>query len=189
MSIEKRIVILAILLCVGLLSSFDTAASTDSPITVCPQFPSAIPFPIPPNWKGLVPLKSTRSDVEKLFGSSRRSVPGPVIYENDSERVDVVYARNRCELWSGDWNVPVDTVIQLEVTPVKTILLEDLSFDKSKYLVRRWSHPSDWKTYTNEVEGISVETTDLGKNIEIVRVIRYFPKLSDKSMKCGNSPD
>ena len=35
------------------------------------QFPSERPFPIPANWKGLIPLKSTRSDVEKILGQPR----------------------------------------------------------------------------------------------------------------------
>ncbi len=152
------------------------------------QFPSARPFQIPSNWKGLTPLKSTRADVEKILGKPSRSVPGPVIYGNDSERVDVAYARDRCEYANGGWNVPANTVIRLEVRPVKTVLLEDLSFDRSKYDVSKWSHPSYWKTYRNEEEGISLETTDLGKNTEIVRVIQYFPKLSDQALKCGNNP-
>ena len=126
--------------------------------------------------------------MEKILGKPRKVVPGPVIYENESERVDVAYARDRCESWNGDWNMPTNTVIRIEVRPVKTVLVEDLSFDKSKYVVRRWSHPSDWKTYRNEEEGISLETTDLGKNTEIVRVIRYFPKSSDQALKCSNNP-
>lgn len=172
--------------CVGLLNSFGIpAAGKDRSSKIAIQLPSERPFPIPANWKGLIPLKSTRSEVEKILGKPRRSVPGPDIYENESERVDVGYARDRCEPWNGDWNVPANTVIRIEVRPIKTLLLEDLSFDKSKYVARKWSHPSDWITYSNVQEGISLETTDLGKNTEIVRVIRYSPKSSDQTLKCN----
>lgn len=173
---------------VGLLNSFVIpAVAKDCGIKIEGQLPSQRPFPIPANWKGLIPLKSSRSDVEKILGKPRRSAPGPDIYENETERVDVRYARDRCESWSGGWNVPANTVLLIEVRPTKTLLLEDLSFDKSKYVARRWSHPSDWITYHNELEGISLEATDLGKNTEIVRVIRYSPKSSDQTLKCGNN--
>ena len=113
--------------CVGLLNSFGIlAVAKDSRIKIDIQFPSERPFPIPANWKGLTPLKSTRSDVEKILGKPRKVVPGPVIYENESERVDVAYARDRCESWNGDWNMPTNTVIRIEVRPVKTVLVEDL---------------------------------------------------------------
>lgn len=174
-------------ICVGVLSPFNIpAVAQGGGSKVAFQFPSERPFPIPVNWNGLIPLKSTRADVEKTLGKSRRSVPGPVIYENETERVDVTYARDRCESWHGDWNVPANTVIRIEVRPVRTVLLEDLTFDKDKYSVRNWSHPSDWKTYSNVEEGVSLETTDLGKNTEIVRIIRYSPKPSDQSLKCNN---
>lgn len=151
------------------------------------QFPSKRPFPIPIIWRGLIPLQSTRSDVEKVMGKPKIAGLGPSdTYENQTERLDVIYARDRCKSAIGDWNVPANTVIQIEVIPSKSLLLEDLTFDKSKYSVRNWSHPSDWKTYTNAEEGISLETTNLGKNTEIVRIVRYSPKPSDQALKCNN---
>ena len=178
-----------VLVCLGLLNSFGIPVlANDRGSQIEVQFPSERPFPIPANWKGLIPLKSTRSDVEEILGKPKRSVPGPDIYENATERVDVRYARDRCEPWNGDWNVPANTVITIEVSPTKILLLEDLVFEKSKYVARKWSHPSDWITYRNQLEGISLETTDLGKNTEIVRVIRYSPKSSDKTLKCVNNP-
>lgn len=150
------------------------------------QFPGKRPFTLPSNWKGIIPLRSTRSDVEKILGQPRESQLGPHIYENQTERVDVLYARGKCERGTGRWNVPAETVIQIQITPAKILLLEDISIDRIKYTSYRWSHPDNWITYQNKQDGIWIDTIDLGKNTEEVRVIKYLPKASDHGLKCAS---
>lgn len=147
------------------------------------QFPTRAPFQVPSNWRGLVPLRTTRSEAERVLGQSKIRTGQRNVYKNETERVDVTYSACRCE--PGErWNVAPDVVIAIEVYPEKSFLLEDLIFDKCKYVRQKWSHPHDWVTYRNEVEGIWIETTVLGGKTEEVRSIKYLPKTRDITLKC-----
>ena len=54
-------------------------------------------------WRGIVPLHSTRLDVERLIGSPMR--PGGITYDLQTERVNVGYSHGGCEK-GEEWNVP-----------------------------------------------------------------------------------
>lgn len=67
-------------------------------------------------WRGIVPLHSTREDVEKILGEPSRL---DYIYDLDEGTVRIVYAKQVCEQglpsnW-GNWNVPRDTVTNIIV--------------------------------------------------------------------------
>src|SRR5262245_57910235 len=48
----------------------------------------------PPNaWRGIIPLHSTRADVERLLGHHKWSHGATSIYESKGERVDVLYSK------------------------------------------------------------------------------------------------
>jgi hypothetical protein len=147
------------------------------------QFSTMVPFPLPSTWRGLVPLRTTRSGVERLLGQPKIHIGQQYVYENDTERVDVRYSLRRCEP-GVRWNVAQNVVISIDVSPNKTLLLEDLTFDKRKYVRQEWSHPSDWVTYRNQKDGIWIETTSLDDKTELVRSITYLPKTKDKKLKC-----
>lgn len=148
------------------------------------QFPKTVPFPIPTTWRGMVPLCTVRSEAERILGQPKSSEVLPYIYENETERVDVLYSAGRCAPETGRWDVPINVLITIDVYPKKTLLLEDLIFDKRKYVRQEWSHPQDWVTYRNKEEGISIETTNLGGNTEEVRSVKYGPKTTNKALKC-----
>jgi hypothetical protein len=87
-------------------------------------------------WRGIVPLKSSRSDVERLLG---KPLPGAnnsyVTYKLKTEEVRVIYAvkelcpqTDRC-----DCRVPDDTVRHIVVRPGTTIRFSSLELDKSLF--------------------------------------------------------
>jgi len=170
---------LGLLVIVFLLGSPPTALY-DTPLTL-----QAEPFSLPLSWKGLVPLHSTRLDVERVFGSARRSYGQLSFYENAQERVSVWYSSGQCGHGPDSWRVPADTMTRLEVFPAKSSAVRDLLFDSSKFERRIWTRPDDWVTYSNDADGISIEVTDIGGDMEELRSIVYRPKSKDKSLKCG----
>lgn len=136
------------------------------------------------SWSGLVPLRSTREEVEKLLGKSKMSHGFTYIYENQNERVDVLYSAGPCEPSGVErWNVPQDVVISMEVIPRKTILIKDLHLDPKKYVRFQWSHPDNWVDYWNREEGVIVHSIIWDKAEEL-RFLEYRPTVKDGTLRC-----
>lgn len=159
---------------------------TDQRTSLENQLPVKGPLKLPSSWKGLIPLHVTREEVERVLGQPKISVGSRRIYENDIERVDVVYSTGRCEAVAGRWNVPSGVVILLSIYPKNNLLLEDVIFEKPNYVRHRWSHPEDWVTYRNEEDGIEIDVVIYGENAEVVRQFSFGPKASDRGLQCNN---
>jgi hypothetical protein len=129
-------------------------------------------------WRGIVPLHSTRNDVERLFGLS--SYGGGYAYEFENERVffQYQYPDNQCGRIYGQWNVPLNTVIEVTVYPKNKILFSSLKLKISK-LKETKIHISGRYRYFNEEEGISY-AVDNG----VVAQISYLPSANDKHLGC-----
>lgn len=135
-------------------------------------------------WRGLMPLQSTRADVEKLLGKPVSSRGSIVVYKTDEEEVAVVFSAGKCIRSSSErWNVPMDVVITIELRPKKQVLIQDLHLDSNKYRRVQQSHPENWFVYRNAEEGFMVETL-LYKNKEQIVVLTYFPGLKAKDLRC-----
>ena len=139
----------------------------------------------PPNaWRGLVPLQSTRADVEKLLGKPVSSRGSIVVYKTDEEEVAVVFSAGKCILSSSEkWNVPADVLITIELRPHKSVLIQDLHLDPNKYQRVQKSHPEDWFIYRNAEDGFMVETL-VYENKEQIVVLTYFPSVKAKALRC-----
>jgi hypothetical protein len=142
----------------------------------------------PPNaWRGLIPLHSTRADVERVLGKPKWSHGSTFIHETECERVDVIYSKGACEP-SGmtRWNVPADVVIKLEVAPRNKILVKDLKFDLNRYLRNQESHPENWVLYRSVEDGIRLRAI-LDEKDETVMVVTYEPRTKDKVLQCSST--
>jgi len=138
-------------------------------------------------WRDLVPLHSTRVDVERMFGSSKMSHGFNYIYQGDNERVDVLYSAGPCKLSGVErWNVPVDTVIKVMVTPKMTLLVRDLRPDAGKYSRTQDVHPENWVHYWNLEDGITIDAL-LNDGCEEVISVTYQPSREDRNsaLACG----
>jgi hypothetical protein len=133
------------------------------------------------SWRGLIPIRSNRDQVEKLLGKPKRSVESKFTYENEGERVVVQYADALCEL---GWDVPKDTVISIEVYPRKSISLEELHLDPKKYMRFQWGHPRNWVDYINKAEGIWVHAVISDSKRAEVFYFEYLPTPKDDSRRC-----
>src|SRR5687767_13146940 len=72
-------------------------------------------------WRGLIPLHSTRVDVEKIFGAPKKTYRDAFYesaYEAAEENIRVEYSEGRChENQYSIWNVLKETVIRISVSP------------------------------------------------------------------------
>jgi hypothetical protein len=112
----------------------------------------------PPNaWRGLVPLKSSRADVERMLGSSTGSVGDIYLYETKDEKVRVVYSQGSCEpSLEGQWKVPADTVLSTTVFPQSKVLVNSLRLDMTVYKRSQEVHPENWVWYVSSETGVMV---------------------------------
>jgi hypothetical protein len=134
-------------------------------------------------WRDLSPLHSTRSDVERLLGPPKTKSPSALIYKIETEAVTVRYARGNCNLDDSGWSVPLDTVLEINVAPLVTVLLSDLDLDLQNWERVESSHPENLFYYTNVEHGVTVETK-YSDGCERVISIKYGPSRRDLGLAC-----
>lgn len=130
-------------------------------------------------WRGILPLHSTRADVERILGPPNLEDAG---YEIDGARVQITYTTQGCQdgLPSG-WRVPADTVVSISVSAGDELLLNDVlvsgrNYDQI-YAVQRpqlidFVDPDEGVRYSS-IEGYVLTTT-------------YFATAADdKQLRCG----
>jgi hypothetical protein len=133
-------------------------------------------------WHGIVPLHSTRTDVEQLIGTPMQ--PNGVTYDLKDERVSVIYSGGGCEKgWPYGWNVPPGKVISIIVYPKTELTLASLGIDLAKFDKSISSRMNGDVNYTNKDEGISISTDSSGK----VLVIQYEPAAKDRRLLCPDA--
>jgi hypothetical protein len=136
------------------------------------------------SWHGIIPLRSTRADVEKLLGSPtpESKALDAAFYRTENERVFVLYSNGPCDVRAGNyWNVPLGTVITFSVYPNVKPKFTNLKLDESKYKKKEDPEVLDLVYYTSEEEGVSIEV-----NISegVVNAIRYSPASRDNCLRC-----
>jgi hypothetical protein len=139
-------------------------------------------------WRGIVPLHSSRADVERLLGgaSEKKQL---TTYQTEQEAVSVLYASGPpCDSDAGSqWKAPIDTVVSITVSPKNRVLLSELKTDLTTYVRLTGIHRPNIVTYLNNQDGIRIETFQ-----DEVMSITYFPSASDLNLKCapkeGNGP-
>jgi len=134
-------------------------------------------------WRGIVPLQSSRADVERVLGPSQMDRGDTVVYLNGDDRVSVEYSPRRCGVRSSFWDVPRDIVITIHVTP-KLLFWKDLKLDLTHYKrINDEELPYIFR-YTNDQEGITYE---VDANTGHVTFAEYFPTTEDVELKCPSS--
>jgi hypothetical protein len=172
---------------VGVASIDFTKTEHGSQDETFPSCSAAVKVESAPNaWRGLVPLRSMRADVERLLGKPVSSRDSVYVYETDQEKVNVVYSAGACKLSRSEmWNAPKDVLITLEIRPSKIVLIQYLHLDPRKFRRVQESHPENWFFYRNKDEGVMVETVLFRKN-EQVDSISYFPTTKDNNLRCAS---
>jgi hypothetical protein len=149
-------------------------------------------IPIQRSYRGVVPLESTRLDVEKLLG--KPSDPYRGIYNFGDEIVSFVYSKHGCtpatkvDGWPippvEGWNVPADTVLFVNVNLRKQIPLHSLGIDLKNFKKVRGDSdiPSHFK-YVDEAAGFTIDLNGDGGS-ETVRGYIYGPAAKYNHLRC-----
>lgn len=129
-------------------------------------------------WRGIVPLHSTRAEVEALIGPPMS--PKGRTYDLKDERVTVFYSEGTCDNSKVEWNVLPDIVIGITIYPQRKLMISDLRTDLNKFEKFINPHNSETVSYTNKEEGFGFGTKSNGE----VVVIEYFPAAKDSHLRC-----
>src|SRR5262245_46662698 len=126
-------------------------------------------------WRGIVPLKSTRTDVERLLGNPTQSSAFGSYYRLADALAVIWFQTRPCDQCGLGWHVPAETVTSIGVIPLSGQALK----------------PSDLKDFkiedanggfvysANEGEGVTIETFG-GKVTSFV----YEPEKSLEGLHC-----
>jgi hypothetical protein len=128
-------------------------------------------------WHGIVLLRSTRADVNRLWGSPNADGG---YYEIDNFVVHVDYSDGPCEKGKPGWNVPRDTVVSLSLSPNQTLKFSDLHINKKKLKKSMDGELPGIVYYTNDTDGITVSVSG-----DEVRNIYYNPTSKDNHLRCA----
>lgn len=139
-------------------------------------------------WKQVSLLHSTRADVEKLLGQPKRSAH-VVTYSLETFTLFIeYYSFDHCKPrfgYSGSWNIPEWTVIEIKYLPSQVTPISSLKLDLEQF---RKVHESpdvpDLISYTNEQEGIDYTVEPDGT----LSSIRYFPAKREDGLRCSERP-
>jgi hypothetical protein len=136
------------------------------------------------DWRGIVPLKSTRADVERLLGKPS-DMWRCCFYDLGDESVMLVYASgiscvDGIDAMESAWRVPRDTVIAIFVRHKSgKVKLSDLKIEASKYKRQENRHLPGFSNHFSVEEGVDIE---LYKD-EVIGVA-YLPAAKDEHLQC-----
>lgn len=129
------------------------------------------------DWRGIMPLHSTREDVARLLGESDRVNDSGARYDLEKEEVAFVFASDEPFFADCVKTLPVGTILLVKVRPKNEIKVRDLQMDGKKF--KRFD-PSDppnlgYMAYMNLEAGIIVRALD-----GIVDEINYIASSKDR---------
>ena len=135
-------------------------------------------------WCGIVPLHSTRTDVERLLKVKPERCGGNAcLYDLPDKTVFALYADEptcRNDDATTSWKVPRDTVIQITVNFKTPQQFSTLNIDVTKYD----------RVPDKELHGL-VYLSDYGQGVRMetsgdtVRAITYYPAEKDDNLRCS----
>jgi hypothetical protein len=144
-------------------------------------------------YKGIVPVKSSRADVERLFGTPTDQERQIYYFQNEIVRFQYSnYACTQPPVVKGwptppleGWNVPPNTVLVIRVNFRKQVPLSSLGIDlKSFKKVRGDRDVASHFQYVDEEAGLTIDLNGDGTT-ETVRGLIYEPAAKYKSLRCS----
>jgi hypothetical protein len=134
-------------------------------------------------WRGLVPLHSTRADVERQLGPPTEVLSKySTFHRTANETVIVGYANGApCGIGErySEWRVPANTVETILVTPIKGFPVSQLSIDRTKFEKRSGGHRPEDVYYINDQDGESIRVY-----LDDVMSMSFYPGRIDAHLGC-----
>ncbi len=142
-------------------------------------------------WKGIKILQTNKTAVEKITGKPETiTEEGYYNYDNGEFFMHASYSTAPCvkSEWNrGNFNVPADTVIELDVTLSEGIKLSEFKFHRERYIIEKDPHRSDVYYFNSQEDAIYI-TVGVIDGIEYVGRIRFRRNAKDeKKYACNGS--
>jgi hypothetical protein len=135
------------------------------------------------SWRGIVPLRTSRKEVEKLLGPPTVVGTVPTYYFDDG-RVEVFYSRP-CggPPIPNKWNVPRDTAFAVSFVPKNEARLADMRLDLTKFRMEQGSFDNpDRALLINDEAGL---TYSYSLATGFVDRYTFGPTTKDKPLRCS----
>lgn len=132
------------------------------------------------SWQGIVPLHSTRADVEQLLGKSGSELKS--LYKTKDATVLIDYAPRPCKGILPGWSVPADTVLRLTVLPETPPRFSELSLNLEEFITRRDDTFTTY--YISENSGVEYAVSSEG----FISSTSYVPSNKDSHLRCAGFP-
>ena len=132
-----------------------------------------------PGWRGIVPLQSTREQLEQLVGVLDRRCQ---CYSTETESIRVEYASGPCTGDLPGWNVPADTVLSLKIYPKKPLVFSELKIQKENFITTVDDTVTTY--YANGEKGLRYAVPSLGT----VASVWYGPSSKQNNLRCAGFP-
>ncbi len=126
-------------------------------------------------WRGITPIKSSKNDVERIFGLPNNGPEGS--YRWDDSTVQFTYSKGNC---MNGWDVSKDVVLFVSVILRKDRpLFSDLKIDTGQLDKKKDRELSEVFYYEDKRQGITYVV-----NGGELTGIWYRPSEKDQSLKC-----
>ena len=140
---------------------------------------SVFQSPTKSGWRGLIPLKSTRAQVERELGAFDIKCQ---CYRTESEIVHVDYATGRCTGDLPGWNVPHDTVLRSTISLKKERQFAELETSVDDFV--KTVDDTITTHYGNANRGIRYSVSTTG----FVTEVNHLPSIKDNELRCPGFP-
>lgn len=135
------------------------------------------------DWRQIVPLKSTRAEVERILGATTGAYFAQ--YELKQGSLFIEYSSGPCKPErKGGWNVPKDVVIRVNFSPKHRTRIADLKLAPKKFRRVVDNHVIGILYYVNDEEGITYQVQS-GR----IDFVEYGPARRDEHLYCHDPAD
>lgn len=138
------------------------------------------------NWQQIVPLHTTKSDLEKWFGKPLSQEKFVGIYEEQSGRITVFFvgAKDPDGL-TCNWGVASDTVNTFTIFFRDPIIVSQIGFPLDGFVREETDEGQPGRvTYTNTSKGISFVAYKDPRGAEWITMLQYNPTSQAIRSKC-----
>lgn len=110
-------------------------------------------------WNGIIPLRSTVSDVTRVLGRTNDINRYRAKYSLEKEDVFIVFAAEANYFPDCVSELPIGTVLSIQVTPKCDLSLSDLNVDLSEFeKLAPANFAEGYEGYVDEKEGLIIRT-------------------------------
>jgi hypothetical protein len=151
---------------------------------------SAFGQSIEEGWKGILPLKTSRAEVENRLGRPEVDDDGYYRYKTDDAFIRVNYSCTPCQdskFGRGQYKVATGTVLDYYVIPKDRKVFSNLELKRDTYIRDTSGDVQNNVLYVNKDNSVIV-SIHLQEGTEYVGRIYYNPRSADaKALKCGST--